>query len=202
MNFSKTTIALIAAACLLGVHGCSTYNSLVTESEGVDQAWAKVENQYQRRLDLIPNLVNTVKGYAKHESETLGSVTAARAGLTQAYNNANDLKEGANVSEETLNNYAQAQAELNRALSIYVNAVHEAYPDLKADKNFQDLQVQLEGTENRISTERTYYTETVQAYNVAVRRFPANVWAGIFGFASKPQFKAEEQAKTAPKVEF
>lgn len=202
MKTNTLTIGIIVAIALVAINGCSTYNSLVSMSEGVDQAWAKVENQYQRRLDLIPNLVNTVKGYAKHESETLQSVTNARTGLTEAYNKANGLKEGANATEESLQQYSGAQNELNRALSVYVNAVHEAYPDLKANENFRDLQTQLEGTENRIATERKDYTEQVQQYNIAVRRFPATIWAGMFGFTAKPQFKAEEGASKAQRVEF
>lgn len=194
---------IVALVLLLGFNGCNTYNSMVTLGENVDKSWAQVENQYQRRLDLIPNLVNTVKGYAEHESSTLESVTKARAGLSDAYNSAEQLKNGASPADaQQFENYVAAQDRLKSAFDIYVNAVREAYPDLKANQNFIDLQTQLEGTENRIATERGRYTEAVQAYNVKVKRFPANLWAGMFGFAAKPQFKADAAAATAPKVEF
>lgn len=194
---------IVVLVLLLGFNGCNTYNSMVTLGENVDKSWAQVENQYQRRLDLIPNLVNTVKGYAEHESSTLESVTKARAGLTDAYNSAEQLKNGASPADaQQFENYVAAQDRLKSAFDIYVNAVREAYPDLKANQNFIDLQTQLEGTENRIATERGRYTEAVQEYNVKVKRFPANLWAGMFGFSAKPQFKADAAAATAPKVEF
>ena len=194
-------IALLAI--VLFVNGRSTYNSMVTLGEDVDNAWAKVEVQYQRRMDLIPNIVETVKGYAAHESETYENVTRARAGLTDAYNEAGELKNGATPADPgSFEEYNAAQDRLNRALDIYVNAVREAYPDLKANTEFENLQTVLEGTENRIATERGRYTDIVKEYNVAVKRFPANIWAGIFGFSAKPQFKADEAAATAPKVQF
>ena len=194
---------IVVLVLLLGFNGCNTYNSMVTLGENVDMSWAQVENQYQRRLDLIPNLVNTVKGYAEHESSTLESVTKARAGLSDAYNSAEQLKNGASPADaQQFENYVAAQDRLKSAFDIYVNAVREAYPDLKANQNFIDLQTQLEGTENRIATERGRYTEAVQEYNVKVKRFPANLWAGMFGFSAKPQFKADAAAATAPKVEF
>lgn len=197
-----TLVVIVGIVCIFGFNGCSTYNSMVTLNEQVDNAWAKVEVQYQRRFDLIPNLVETVKGYAKHESETFEKVTQARAGLTNAYNNAKAL-EGQNMAAtESFEKYTDAQAGLNRAFNIYVNAVTEAYPDLKADTQFRDLQVQLEGCENRIATERTAYTNIVNQYNLRVKRFPANIWAGIFGFEAKPQFKADAEAQSAPKVSF
>ncbi|MDE6296744.1 MAG: LemA family protein [Muribaculaceae bacterium] len=174
------------------------YNSLVEKQQNVDQAWAQVENQYQRRADLIPNLVNTVKGYAQHESSTLESVTKARAGLTEAY----DAAKNTEATPENLEQYQQAQSKLKGALDIYVNAVKEAYPDLKANTNFMDLQTQLEGTENRISTERMRYTEAVKDYNTSIKKFPTNIYAGWFGFTEKPQFKAEAGAQKAPTVEF
>lgn len=195
-------IVIVALACLLAGNGCSTYNKLVDLNADVDNAWAKVEVQYQRRFDLIPNLVETVKGYAKHESETFEKVTQARAGLTNAYNQAKQLDGESMSTDESFEKYNDAQAGLNRAFNIYVNAVTEAYPDLKANAQFQDLQVQLEGTENRISTERTNYTNIVKNYNLAVKRFPSNIWAGIFGFDAKPQFKADAEAQSAPKVQF
>lgn len=173
--------------------------------ENVENQWAKVEVQYQRRMDLIPSLVETVKGYAKHESETFENVTRARAGLSDAYNAANQLQgtaATANTTESTLDQYNDAQQTLGRALSIYVNAVREAYPDLKADTQFTDLQTQLEGTENRIATERGRYTDVVKDYNVAVRRFPGSIVASISGFDVKPQFKADAQAAQAPKFTF
>lgn len=206
MNSYKKWIVpavIVILIIVLFVNGRSTYNSMVTLSEDVDQAWAKVEVQYQRRMDLIPYLVETVKGYAAHESSTYENVTRARAGLDDAYNAAKAVADAdATASENDFDNYTSRQADLGRALSIYVNAVREAYPDLKADTQFTDLQTQLESTENRIATERGRYTDTVRSYNVAVRRFPANLWAGIFGFATKPQYKADPQAAQAPQVRF
>lgn len=196
-------IVLVVLAIGLFINGKSTYNNMVTLEQDVDQAWAKVEVQYQRRMDLIPNLVETVKGYAEHESSTYENVTRARAGLSDAYNAAKAIPGAdATANENDFDNYTGRQADLSRALSIYVNAVREAYPDLKADTQFTDLQTQLEGTENRIATERGRYTEAVRQYNVAVRRFPANLWAGIFGFGTKPQYKADPQAAQAPQVHF
>lgn len=198
------TLGIIAlVAIILCTSGCSQYNGMVEKEQVVEQTWAQVENQYQRRADLIPNLVNTVKGYASHESNTLESVTNARTGLTKAYNDANAITAADAVkSQEALNNFQQAQGALKGALDIYVNAVREAYPDLKANSNFQDLQTQLEGTENRISTERQRYTEAVKDYNTTIKKFPGNIFASIFGFDEKPQFKAEEGASKAPVVEF
>jgi len=189
----------VTFAALTSLSSCN-YNSLVEKEQNVDQAWAQVENQYQRRADLIPNLVNTVKGYASHESTTLESVTNARAGLSKAYDEAQAItSEQAQANQEA---YLQAQSKLKGALDIYVNAVREAYPDLKANQNFLDLQAQLEGTENRISTERMRYTEAVKTYNTAIKKFPTVIYAGWFGFDEKQQFKAEEGAQQAPKVEF
>lgn len=171
------------------------YNSLVEQQQAVDQSWAEVENQYQRRADLIPNLVATVKGYATHESETLEKVTEARAKATSINIDANDL------NEETLARFQEAQGELSQALKSLL-AVTEAYPDLKANENFRDLQVQLEGTENRVTTARGRYTEAVATYNTSIKKFPTVIYAGWFGFKEKPQFKAEAGASQAPKVEF
>lgn len=199
---SRIVSALVAVLACVSLSSCD-YNSLVEQEQTVEQAWAQVENQYQRRADLIPNLVNTVKGYATHESETLQSVTNARAGLTEAYNKANALPaDQATASEESLQQYQQAQNDLKGALDIYVNAVREAYPDLKANQNFINLQTQLEGTENRISTERMRYTEAVKNFNTAIKKFPTVIYAGWFGFQEKPQFKAEEGANKAPEVVF
>ncbi|MBD5190194.1 MAG: LemA family protein [Bacteroidales bacterium] len=197
MKFPKLLLALFAVVALSSLTSCN-YNSLVEKEQSVDQAWAQVENQYQRRADLIPNLVNTVKGYAQHESSTLESVTRARAGLTKAY----DAAQNAEATPENIEQYQQAQSNLKGALDIYVNAVKEAYPDLKANTNFIDLQTQLEGTENRISTERMRYTEAVKDYNTSIKKFPTNIYAGWFGFKEKPQFKAEAGAQKAPVVEF
>lgn len=199
---SRIVSALVAVLACVSLSSCD-YNSLVEQEQTVEQAWAQVENQYQRRTDLIPNLVNTVKGYASHESETLQSVTNARAGLTEAYNKANALPaDQATASEESLQQYQQAQNDLKGALDIYVNAVREAYPDLKANQNFINLQTQLEGTENRISIERMRYTEAVKNFNTAIKKFPTVIYAGWFGFEEKPQFKAEEGANKAPEVVF
>ena len=171
------------------------YNSLVEKQQNVDQAWAQVENQYQRRADLIPNLVNTVKGYSTHESETLEKVTLARAKATSITIDAD------NLNEETLAKFQEAQGELSQALKSLL-AVTEAYPDLKANENFMNLQTQLEGTENRIATERMRYTEAVKDYNTSIKKFPTTIYAGWFGFDPKPQFKAEAGADKAPEVKF
>ena len=193
----KILFAIVAIAAMSGLQSCN-YNSLVEKQQNVDQKWAEVENQYQRRADLIPNLVNTVKGYSEHESTTLEKVTNARAGLTKAYESAQSVEN----PQENLEQFQQAQSDLKGALDIYVNAVREAYPDLKANTNFMALQTQLEGTENRISTERKRYTEAVQEYNTAIKKFPTVIYAGWFGFKEKQQFKAEAGANKAPKVEF
>lgn len=202
----KTPLIIIGVIVLLVVLAIGWYvgvrNNLVTLDEGVAQKWSQVEVQYQRRLDLIPNLVETVKGYAAHESETLESVTRARAGLTDAYNAARDIPDTAPANQQALDAFNNSQSQLGRAFSVYVNAVREAYPDLKADSQFQDLQTQLEGTENRIATERGRYTEAVRDYNIRVRKFPASIVASLSGFAVKPQFQADAAAATAPKVEF
>ncbi|MCH5239855.1 MAG: LemA family protein [Muribaculaceae bacterium] len=171
------------------------YNSLVDKQQSVEQSWAEVENQYQRRADLIPNLVNTVKGYSTHESETFEKVTLARAKATSVTIDANDL------TEENLAKFQAAQNELSQALKSLL-AVSEAYPDLKANENFMNLQTQLEGTENRITTARMRYTESVKDYNTAIKKFPTMIYAGWFGFEAKPQFKAEEGAQRAPEVQF
>ncbi|MDE5685107.1 MAG: LemA family protein [Paramuribaculum sp.] len=198
MKLKTSTILLIIVVGLLllcGMGACSTYNKMVGLEEGVDQSWGEVETQYQRRADLIPNLVSTVKGYATHESETFEKVTEARAKATSITLNVDDL------NEENLAKFQKAQNDLSSALKSLL-AVSENYPDLKASKNFEDLQVQLEGTENRIATARSRYTEEVRTYNTTIRRFPATIFAGMFGFATKPQFSAEEGAAKAPKVEF
>ena len=192
--FKKVMAAVIAVAAMSGLTSCN-YNSLVEKEQKVNQSWAQVENQYQRRADLIPNLVNTVKGYSTHEQETLTKVTEARAKATSITLDADDL------TEENLAKYQEAQNELSGALKSLL-AVTEAYPDLKAHENFMNLQTQLEGTENRIATERMRYTEAVQDYNTSIKKFPTNIYAGWFGFEEKPQFKAEAGAQKAPEVKF
>ena len=189
--FVRANLATIIAALL---SSCS-YNSMVEADENINAQWAKVENQYQRRADLVPNLVNTVKGYAAHESETLEAVIAARSKATQI------TVDPANLTEENLQKYQEAQGELSSALGKLL-AITENYPDLKANQNFLELQAQLEGTENRIATERSRYTDAVNAYNKKIRKFPALITAKIFGFDAKPQFKAEASATQAPTVEF
>ncbi len=193
-RFKKFIFTVIAVLALTSLSSCN-YNSLVEKQQQVDQSWAQVENQYQRRADLIPNLVNTVKGYSSHEEETLVKVTEARAKATSITLQADDL------TEENLARYQQAQNELSSALKSLL-AVSEAYPDLKANESFMNLQTQLEGTENRIATERKRYTESVQTYNTAIKKFPTVIYAGWFGFKEKPQFKAEAGAEKAPEVKF
>ena len=161
----------------------------------MESSWAQVENQYQRRADLVPNLVSTVKGYAAHEQQTLEGVVEARAKATQI------TIDPATATPEQLAAYQAAQGELSQALGRLL-AVAENYPDLKANQNFRDLQAQLEGTENRITIARQMFNETAKAYNKTIRRFPNNILAGIFGFEKKPYFEAEEGASKAPKVEF
>ncbi len=190
----KLMMICVALFALCGLSSCN-YNSLVEKQQGVDQAWAEVENQYQRRSDLIPNLVNTVKGYSTHEEATLTKVTEARAKATSI------TIDPANLNEETLAKYQAAQNELSGALKSLL-AVTEAYPDLKANQNFLNLQAQLEGTENRVTVARKRYTESVQVYNTSIKKFPTVIYAGWFGFKEKPQFKAEAGAEKAPEVKF
>ena len=171
------------------------YNSMVKEQEGVQTAWSQVENVYQRRADLIPNLVNTVKGYAAHESQTLEGVVNARAKATQL------TVDPENLTPEKLAAYQEAQGELGAALGKLL-AIQENYPDLKANENFLALQSQLEGTENRISTERMKFNEAAKRYNVLIRVFPKSIIASLFGFEKMPYFQAKEGADVAPSVEF
>lgn len=194
----KSLIVLVVVAIVvIGFYSFfkGSYNTMVTMQEGVSAAWSNVENQYQRRSDLIPNLVNTVKGYAAHESQTLEAVTEARANATKVTLSVD------NMDEQSLQKFNKAQGEVSSALSKLL-AVSESYPDLKANQNFLELQSQLEGTENRISTERKRFNEVVQGYNSYVRNFPRNIIASMFGFDAKPYFAAEAGAETAPKVEF
>lgn len=191
---TRILVLVVALTAMSTLSSCN-YNSLVEKQQNVDQSWAEVENQYQRRSDLIPNLVNTVKGYSTHEQETLTKVTEARAKATSITIDAD------NLNEENLAKFQQAQSELSQALKSLL-AVSEAYPDLKANENFLNLQTQLEGTENRITIARRNYTEAVKEYNTSIKKFPTNIYAGWFGFEPKPQFKAEAGAEKAPEVKF
>ena len=191
----KTWIIVIVVLVVLIGYSVSSYNSMVTQEEKVGTAWSNVENQYQRRSDLIPNLVNTVKGYAAHEKETFDAVVSARSKATQMSVEIDDL------TPEKLAAYQRAQGEIGSALGRLL-AVTENYPDLKANENFKELQAQLEGTENRISVERRKFNETAREYNTSIRRFPKNIFAGIFGFEKRPYFEAEEGAEQAPEVKF
>lgn len=173
----------------------ATYNGFVNKEEGLKSAWSNVETQYQRRADLIPNLVSTVKGYAAHETQTLNEVTEARARATSINLSADDL------TPERLQQFQQAQAQVRSALGRLI-AVSESYPDLKANQNFLELQAQLEGTENRIAVARKDFNAAAQQYNVSVRRFPANLVARMFGFGQKPYFESAEGAAAAPQVTF
>ena len=196
MKKGTITLLVIGVLILIMVGGTlTTYNGLIAKDEAVATAWGNIQSQYQRRADLIPNLVSTVKGYARHESETLENVMAARAKATQVTINSD------NLTPEKLKQYQAAQGELSQALGRLM-AVSENYPNLKANENFSELQAQLEGTENRINESRQIYNSAVQTYNVSVRRFPANIVAGMFGFDKKNQFEAEAGAEKAPKVEF
>ena len=186
---------LIVVALVLIAWGVSIYNGLVKEQENVEKAWGNVENVYQRRADLIPNLVETVKGYAKHEQETLEGVIEARANATKV------TIDPTNMTPEDLQKYQAAQGDVTNALSRLI-AVAENYPDLKANQNFLELQSQLEGTENRIAVERNKFNEVARQYNTKRRTFPTNIIAGIFGFGDKPYFQAQEGADKAPKVDF
>lgn len=186
-------IAVIAIGIFTWFKG--TYNGMVRMQEGVSAQWSNVENQYQRRLDLIPNLVSTVKGYAEHEKATLDAVINARAKATQTQINLENLDEAA------MRKINAVQGELSSALSRLM-AISENYPNLKANENFRDLQAQLEGTENRIAVERRKFNDTARSYNTYIRQFPKNLLAGMFGFTAKPYFEAQSGAENAPKVEF
>lgn len=186
-------IIIVALALYSSIRGA--YNNMVTLDEAVEGQWAQVENVYQRRADLIPNLVNVVKGYAAHERETLEAVIEARSKATSV------TIDPQNVTPEALAQFQQAQDGLSSALSRLLVVV-ERYPDLKANQNFLELQTQLEGTENRIANERRKYAEVVRDYNTNIRQFPRNIYASIFGFDRKAQFEAMEGAQTAPVIEF
>ncbi|MBZ4676256.1 MAG: LemA family protein [Anaerophaga sp.] len=190
-NLKLFFLAIIAVPFLTG---CG-YNRMVELEENIDAQWSQVENVYQRRADLIPNLVNTVKGYAEHEQETLQAVVEARSKATGINLSADQL------NEQTLQNFQKAQEGLSSALSRLMVVV-ERYPDLKANQNFRDLQAQLEGTENRIAVERRKFNEATRAYNTYIRKFPRNIMAGIFNFEPRPYFEAEEGASEVPEVQF
>ena len=188
-------IGIVALIILIIGWLMSGYNDMVKLDENVNREWSQVENQYQRRLDLIPNLVNVVKGYASHEKETLEGVIEARAKATQT------TIDPSNMTEEQLASFQKAQDGLSGALNRLMVVV-EKYPELKANENFLQLQAQLEGTENRITVARKGYNDAATIYNKKVRSFPNNMLAGIFGFSVRPQFKAQEGAESAPTVQF
>ena len=195
MKTAKILIVVLGVLAIIALWAMNVYNALVEGQEEVESAWAQVENQYQRRSDLVPNLVATVKGYAAHEQQTLEGVVEARAKATQI------TIDPATATPEQLAAYQAAQGELSQALGRLL-AVAENYPDLKANQNFRDLQAQLEGTENRITIARQMFNETAKAYNKTIRRFPNNIIAGMFNFDKKGYFKATEGADKAPDVEF
>ena len=191
----KSTIGLIVVICAIAIWLISSYNGMVKMDEEVSAAWSNVENQYQRRADLIPNLVNVVKGYASHEKETFEAVVSARSKATQV------TVDPENLTPEKLQEYQKAQGELGATLGRLL-AVTESYPELKANENFKELQAQLEGTENRISVERRNFNEIARKYNSSIRSFPRSIIAGMFGFETRPYFEAEEGANKAPEVKF
>ena len=198
MKLSKGIITLLVVLGALAIFffwATGGYNKLVSQQEQVTSAWSQVENVYQRRADLIPNLVATVKGYAVHERETLEGVVNARAKATQT------TIDPTNMTQASLDKFQAAQGELSSALGRLMVVV-ERYPDLKANQNFLELQAQLEGTENRITVERQKYNDIAKGYNTLIRQFPKNIIAGLFGFERKVYFEAKEGAENAPKVEF
>ena len=198
MSNSMKILAVVGVVVLLlGWRGCSSYNGLVGLDEGVNSAWAQVQNQYQRRADLIPNLVETVKGAANFERETLEAVIQARANATRPEINAGNLLNNPQAFQQ----FQQAQDNLGTALGRLMVVV-EKYPELKANQNYLDLQTQLEGTENRITVERKRFNEVVQNYNSTRRVFPTNIFAGMFGFQQRPYFEATAEAQQTPKVDF
>jgi len=197
----KIFLGILAVLLIMGIWAYSsikgTYNSLVVLDEGINGSWSQVQNVYQRRADLIPNLVETVKGYASHERETLLAVTQARASATRP-----EFNVGAGgLNPQLLQQFSQAQGQLSSALSRLLVTI-EKYPDLKANQNFVRLQDELAGTENRITVERRRFNQTVQGYNQKVRTFPTSVLAGMFGFQQRPYFEASQEAQEAPKIDF
>ena len=195
MKKNKGLIITIVVIVLVALWGISSYNGLVGMDENVSNKWANVETQYQRRSDLIPNLVNTVKGYAKHESQTLEAGMAARSQATQV------KIDPSNCTPQQLAAYQKAQGDVTTALGKLL-AITENYPDLKANQNFLELQSQLEGTENRINVARKDFNDSAKKYNTSLRRFPRNIIASMFGFEKRNYFEAEAGAEKAPKVEF
>ena len=195
MKKNKGLIITIVVIVLVALWGILSYNGLVGMDENVSNQWANVETQYQRRSDLIPNLVNTVKGYAKHESQTLEAVMAARSQATQV------KIDPSNCTPQQLAAYQKAQGDVTTALGKLL-AITENYPDLKANQNFLELQSQLEGTENRINVARKDFNDTAKKYNTSLRRFPRNIIASMFGFEKRNYSEAEAGAEKAPKVEF
>jgi LemA protein len=196
MKTRRIVLIIIAVIAVLFVfRGCKGYNNMVTMREQVNREWANVENVYQRRADLIPNLVNTVKGYAAHEQGTFIQVTEARSKATSV------TIDAANMTDADLKRFQAAQGEISSALSRLL-AVAENYPDLKANQNFLELQSQLEGTENRIAVERRKFNETATTYNTAIKQFPAVIFAGMFGFKERPYFEAMAGSEKAPEVKF
>ncbi|MDD4142346.1 MAG: LemA family protein [Bacteroidales bacterium] len=191
----KSIFWILAVVAIIVIWGISAYNKIVKSEEAVEAQWGQVENVYQRRADLIPNLVNTVKGYAAHEQETFTAVIEARSKATSV------TIDPTNITESNLTQFEAAQSELSNALSKLMVVV-ERYPELKANENFLQLQAQLEGTENRIAVERKRFNETAQEFNTLIRVFPKNILASMFGFEKKAYFKAAEGADTAPTVEF
>lgn len=191
----KSSIIIIVAIAIVAIWAITGYNGLVSQDETVANSWANVEAAYQRRADLIPQLVNTVKGYANHEKSTLDAVVSARTKATQMTVSVDEL------SEENIQKFQEAQGEVGAAIGRLL-AITESYPELKANENFSELQAQLEGTENRINEVRKKYNDAVKTYNISVRRFPNNILSGMFGFERKAEFKAEEGASKAPEVNF
>lgn len=191
----KSTIITLVVVAVVALYGVIIYNNLARSSEDVTNAWANVETQYQRRSDLIPNLVNTVRGYAKHEAQTLNSVMLARMTALST------KVDGQNMTTEQFEAYSNAQNKVTSALGRLI-AVAENYPDLKANQNFLELQSQLEGTENRIAVERQRYNEIVKSYNKKVVTFPNNIFAGLYGFSKRDFFASQQGADVAPTVQF
>lgn len=191
----KSTIITLVVVAVVALYGVIIYNNLARSSEDVTNAWANVETQYQRRSDLIPNLVNTVRGYAKHEAQTLNSVMLARMSAIST------KVDGQNMTTEQFEAYSNAQNKVTSALGRLI-AVAENYPDLKANQNFLELQSQLEGTENRIAVERQRYNEIVKSYNKKVVTFPNNIFAGLYGFSKRDFFASQQGADVAPTVQF
>ena len=195
MNKSKSTWIILGVVAVIALWAISSYNGLVGQEEDMEKYWANVEAQYDRRANLVPNLANVVKGYAKHEEKVGTEVTEARTKMGQIKINAE------NMTDEQIAKFQKAQDQMSGALSKLM-AVSEAYPELKANQNFLDLQSQLEGTENRITKAVTDFNDAAKEYNTKVRKFPTSIFAGIFGFKTKPHFKAKEGAENAPNVSF